>query len=387
MKILIIGRYLKHPIYNVKDYDYICFINCDSKHPKTSKYRCLCSNQLFSKHYPCLVYCPLKKSKIKLRNGDIFANGLKSIIDIFPSFKKVQGPKWPTTGLFAIYYFLRTFEYQVDVLGFSQFNIDKTALIPTKGMIDAYNNTTGKHDVNHEYKLADYLLKTYSNRLNIHKSNFVGDSTLEYFIKNCNPNIFIIGDSHIRIFKNIPIGLNRTHLIERNEATICTVYMDGIDELLNQEISNINSEELPMSGDICLFSFGCGDITRDILKNDESIKTIVQNYVDCIHKYSLDKLIHPIIQVDFIHQQSEAYVESLDNGINLRKEINNELKAYCLSKDISIFEHTKDSEKLSDSLYTQKPLSEDNLNICDRSDEYLAKNIWNEFKEINIKMI
>lgn len=111
MKVIIVGRYIKKPIFNIDEYDYICFVNCENKHDNSPKYKCICSDQMFLKrivkkqHQECIVYNPYRPL-FELRNGDEFVPShlLEHIRTMCPDFKK-SNVGWVSTGLMAIFFF------------------------------------------------------------------------------------------------------------------------------------------------------------------------------------------------------------------------------------------------------------------------------------------
>ena len=95
MKVLVIGRYLKTPIYNIDEYDYICYVNCENKHDNLPKYKCICEKGLGyprcvkRKHQECIIF-DVHQTKFKLRKGDkiIPTQHLEYIRTVCPGFKK-----------------------------------------------------------------------------------------------------------------------------------------------------------------------------------------------------------------------------------------------------------------------------------------------------------
>ena len=230
----------------------------------------------------------------------------------------------------AIFYFLYSSEYDVTVLGFSHFNLEKGIIVPEKDMKDAYETNICRHDTNLEAELAKHLYTNYTNslsinRLSIHKSNFIGNVSLKYYIDNCELRIFIIGDSHNRIFKHMPI---KKYMKVRSATTMLGVYRDGIEELLNPNhervIKGMESEIYPHQGDVCLFSFGYVDILNNILKDNTPIEEMVDKYINEIIKYADDKRIYPIVQVDTVAQPSDlshTHTGSITERIKIRNEM------------------------------------------------------------------
>lgn len=406
-KILVVGRYLKHPIYNLREYDHICFVNCENKHPRSSRFMCVCANSLYEErikrrgHDGCILYNP-HNIFIRTRPQD------KQIPQYYLDAIKFSCPDyhasnvgWCSTGLMALFYFLYSEKYEVDVLGFSHFSILNGVVMPEEGMQDAYDGSVGRHSSDLEFQLAQFLLNNYSTRMNIHRSNFKGVTPLKHFIDNCAAAVFIIGDSHNRIFKHMPI---RKYLKIRSATTMFRVYRDGIDALLNPKHERaipLEKDEIPRQGDVCFFSFGYVDVINNILRHRTPVQEIVHKYVKAIKEYAHKRLVYPIIQVDLIQQPadlSHKHTGSLQERIKIQKQMHHHLKSSCIDNKISMFEYTSEYENPDGTFNTVKALSEDNAHIghnstnavsctgCEKCAGENARKIWEKFYQIEINM-
>lgn len=269
-------------------------------------------------------------------------------------------------------------------------------------MKDAYDNSRGRHDVYLEEQFARYLYTKHHDKLIIHKSNFTGSVPLKYFIDNCQSNVFIIGDSHNRIFKHIPI---RKHLKIRGSTTMFRVYRDGIQKLLNpnhdRKIRGMESKRSPHQGDVCFFSFGYVDIINNILKHNTSIQEMVDKYISEIINYADDTRIYPIVQIDTVAQPSDLthqHVGSIPERIQLQMEMYECLKSTCIDKKLSCFEYTSEYVNFDGTFDAVKALSEDGAHIghsytnsvkcsgCEKCKGANAQYIWERFYNTYINM-
>ena len=407
MRILIIGRYLVNPIYNIRDYDHVCFVNCESRHPGSSDYKCLCSNSLFVErmqkrnHDRCIVYNPHNRPlKVRPRDVIIPKYYLDAIKFACPDYNE-SNVGGCSTGLMAIFYFLYSGRYDVDIAGFSHYSIMNGVVEPEEGMQDTIDGSIGRYSPQLEYQLAEFMSVNYSSKLVIHKSKFKGITNLKYFIDNCSAAVFMIGDSHLRIFKHMPI---KKYLKIRSATTMFRVYRDGIDDLLkptHERCIPLESKETPKHGDICFFSFGYVDVINNIVKHNTPVNTIVHRYVRHIKDHCDLKMIFPIIQVDLIQQPSDVshkHTGTLQERIRIHDEMCRFLKLYCNEYTISMFEYTDEYKKDDGTFDTKKALSEDNAHIghnstnavtcegCEKCSGKNAKQIWNKFYNLEISM-
>lgn len=407
MRILVIGRYIRHPIFNIREYDYVCFVNCEGKHSNSSKFRCICANSLYhdrivkTNHSSCLIYNP-HSLKLKTRKQDVEIPKyyLDAVKFACPDYNE-SNVGWCSTGLMSLFYFLYSGKYSVDILGFSHFSLLNGVIHPEHGMRDAHDGSVGRHSSDLEYQLAQFLVKNYKEKIAVHKSNFKGIATLKHFTDNCSASVFIIGDSHTRIFKNMPI---QKFMKVRSATTMYRVYRDGIRDLVNpnhERAIPLESVETPKQGDICFFSFGYVDVINNILKHKTPVKELVHRYVKAIKEYAHRFIIYPVIQIDLIQQPSDLshkHTGSLAERINLQREMYENLKKCCEANKISSFEYTSEYENPDGTFNTKMALSEDNAHIGHNSTTAIhcsgcvkcaganALKIWDKFYNIEINM-
>ena len=168
MKVLLVGRYIRHPIFNIREYDHVCFVNCESKHPPSAKFKCICANSLYKdrivmkNHVSCLVYNPHNlKMRIRKQDVEIPKYYLDAVKFACPDYNE-SDVGWCSTGLMSLFYFLYSGKYEVDIVGFSHFSLMNGVITPEHGMRDAHDGSVGRHSSNLEYQLAQFLVNNYS---------------------------------------------------------------------------------------------------------------------------------------------------------------------------------------------------------------------------------
>lgn len=358
-RVLIIGRYIKTPIFNSHEYDHVCYVNCrrDRIHEQSSKYTCFVSDGFYNRlkpknHVACTMYNPTSKEmKIRDMDNELPPSVLIKIKEMFPEivekYKNIPNfPLWPTTGIMSVYHYLTSTDYEVHVLGLSHFGLANNVLVPEQGMKDSADKpcNLGRHSVQLEYVIAKHLYETFNKRLIVHPSNIKEPVLLKYLLDCSKARIFIIGDSHNLIFNNMPVN---KYMKIRSDTTMSRVCQDGIDKLIDNDCKTpLNIK--PSNGDILYLSFGDIDITN------------VESYVKLIKKYCSTNEMYPIIHVDFVGQP-----EYLD----VQEKIRNELKECCKRNKITTFE-----------------LRNLNCTGCAKCNDDDLSKIWNKLYNIEINM-
>ena len=83
--------------------------------------------------------------------------------------------------------------------------------------------------------------------------------------------IFVLGDSHVRIFKHMARETDLPiHIFPRSATTLFSVGRDGIDSVItsksHKRCVELDSEEQPGHGDILVTSFGYVDVLNNLVR-------------------------------------------------------------------------------------------------------------------------
>jgi chorismate mutase len=221
---------------------------------------------------------------------------------------------------------------------------------------------------------------------------------------NCNLpihkkiNVFIVGDSHMRIFKNICTYNEKFNfcLKIRSQTTMFRVQRDGIEDLLSpnheRSMKEMESTNVHNAGDVFLFSFGYVDIINNILRHNSDWKNMVNTYLECIIKFSIKYCVRVIVHVDTVVQPddlSHTHFGSLNERTVLRNEVANFLTIQCKKKGVMYIKLYENILENFETFPVNSRFSDDNAHIghsknkaisckgCNLCTGDYAKQIWN----------